>query len=589
MGGRNRAGPLIAHRAGRWRAFLPSSPLALAPLLTVAVFAVPILGGFAATVLPAFGYLPALGGETLTLAPWIALAREPALSGAAILSLTSGFGATALSLAVVVAFCAAWHGSPWFVRFTRVLSPLLSVPHVAVAFGLVFLLSPSGWIVRLLSPWATGYDRPPDWALAPDPYGVSLVLGLAIKEIPFLFLMTLSALGQIKATELARVATTLGYGPATGWLKAVFPAVYKQIRLPVYAVLAYSMSVVDVAAILAPTTPAPLAPLLLRWFNDPELTLRLQASAGAVLQTGLVLAALLAWIVAERICAWVGLRWIMHGIRGAGDVRRRVWRVASAGAMTASALAAALGLAGMAVWSFAARWRFPDAMPSTFTLSAWMRAVDTMGATIWNTVWIAAAASSAAVILALACLEYERLFGLRERAKRALWVLYLPLLVPQIGFLFGVQVILVRLGLDGGGWSVAAVHLLFVLPYVFLSLSDPYRALDPRYARTAASLGSGPGRVFVSVVLPLLMRPVLVAFAVGFAVSVAQYLPTVFAGAGRVSTVTLEAVSLAAGGDRRVIGVHVLLQTALPLIAFVLALAIPTLAFRNRRGLRIDR
>ena len=95
-------------------------------------------------------------------------------------------------------------------------------------------------------------------------------------------------------------------------------------------------------------------------------------------------------------------------------------------------------------------------------------------------------------------------------------------------------------------------HLVFVLPYLFLSLADPWRALDPRYARTAASLGASPVARLLGVKLPLLLRPVLIACAVAFAVSVGQYLPTLFAGNGRVATLTTEAVTLAAGADRRV-------------------------------------
>src|SRR3546814_18126545 len=70
--------------------------------------------------------------------------------------------------------------------------------------------------------------------------------------------MTLAALGQVRADERLAVARSLGYGPVTAWLKAVLPAVYRQIRLPLYAVLAYALSVVDMALILAPLTPPPL-------------------------------------------------------------------------------------------------------------------------------------------------------------------------------------------------------------------------------------------------------------------------------------------------------------------------------------------
>ena len=41
---------------------------------------------------------------------------------------------------------------------------------------------------------------------------------------------------------------------------------------------------------------------------------------------------------------------------------------------------------------------------------------------------------------------------------------------------------------------------------------------------------------------------ILTAAAVGFAVSVGQYLPTLLIGAGRLPTITTEAVALASGG-----------------------------------------
>mgnify|MGYP006197216867 CR=1 FL=1 len=42
---------------------------------------------------------------------------------------------------------------------------------------------------------------------------------------------------------------------------------------------------------------------------------------------------------------------------------------------------------------------------------------------------------------------------------------------------------------------------------LFLSLGDPWRALDPRYARSAASLGASKARVLWRVKLPLLLAP----------------------------------------------------------------------------------
>jgi putative thiamine transport system permease protein len=83
--------------------------------------------------------------------------------------------------------------------------------------------------------------------------------------------------------------------------------------------------------------------------------------------------------------------------------------------------------------------------------------------------------------------------------------------------------------------------------------------------------------------LPLLLKPLLLATAVGFAVSVGLYLPTVFAGAGRVATLTTEALTLSAGADRRVTGVWALLQALFPFVAYASAALLPRWVFRHRQ------
>jgi len=93
-------------------------------------------------------------------------------------------------------------------------------------------------------------------------------------------------------------------------------------------------------------------------------------------------------------------------------------------------------------------------------------------------------------------------------------------------------------------------HVVFVLPYVFLSLGDPFRKWDTRHATIAAALGAPPRRTCGAIRLPMLLAPVLTAAAVGFGVSVGQYLPTLLIGGGRVQTLTTEAVALASGGNR---------------------------------------
>lgn len=558
----------------------PGGGLGLVPPLTVILMLGPVVAGVLGTLLPAFGYLPALGGEGLTLDPWRHLFAQPGIGISVRLSLTTGVLATLMSLLIVLLFCAAWQGTHVFAIMQRVLSPLLSVPHAAAAFGIAFLIAPSGWIVRLFAGMA-GWDAPPDIITLQDGYGLALVAGLVAKEIPFLLLMTLAALPQTDALRTSQVTMTLGYGRMTGWFKTVLPRLYPQIRLPVLAVLAYSASVVDVAMILGPTTPAPLSVRILTWLSDPDLSKRFMASAAAMVQLGLVIGAILIWMLAENGVAWVGRRWAENGMRGRRD---GLWRgfagllAAVAGAMVI------LGIAGLAVWSIAGYWRFPDMLPAQWSLRLWMRELPGLSATLGTTILIAVMAGGLALVLVLGCLEHEQRRG-HQSGRGALRLIYVPLLMPQISFMFGLQVFFALIGLERTLLSVVLSHLIFVLPYIFLALADPFRAVDPRFGQSALCLGASPNRVFWQIRLPMLARAVLGALAVGLAVSVGQYLPTLLIGAGRFATITTEAVALAAGGDRRMIGIYGILQTVLPFAGFAIAMVLPAWLFRHRKGM----
>jgi putative thiamine transport system permease protein len=554
--------------------------LALAPALTVAAFALPIGAGLAGTLLPAFGVLPALGRTQPGLEAWRTLIAQPGFEASLRLTLITGTVSAAASLTLACLIAAALHGRRRAARLGALIAPLMATPHAAVAIGVAFLVAPSGWAVRWVSPQLTGWQLPPDVSTVGHASGWPIVLSLLLKEVPYLLLMIVGALHQVPAAKRVDAARALGYPASAAWLKAVLPTVWPQIRLPAAAVLAYSLSAVEPAAILGPGNPPTLAVLALRWFVDPDPTMALPASAAATLLAAIVLAALLAARGLEAAGARLGRAWIERGARTSG-------RAPAGAAIAAGALllaAAVASLAGLLLWAFARQWRFPAALPQTWTLDTWHRQASSLADPLATTVIVAAIATAIAIALAVACLEHEARTASGAR-PRTLALLYLPLLVPQIAFLFGLQVLLARLGADGATAAVIWAHLVYVLPYVFLSLTDPWRAFDRRYERSALSLGRSRLRVFWAIKLPMLLAPLAIAAAIGIAVSVGQYLPTLFAGAGRVATLTTEAVTLAGGADRRVIAVWAVLQSALPLAAYLLAVAVPAALFARRRGM----
>lgn len=553
----------------------------LGPPLTVLLLAGPILAGLLGTILPAFGYLPALGGIDFSLDPFRALLAQPGIAISVLISLAAGLATTAVSLTVVLVFVAAFAGTRLFGHVQHLISPLLSVPHAAAAFGLAFLIAPSGMIARILSPEVTGWERPPDLLIVNDPMGFSMIAGLVIKEIPFLLLITLAALPQANLARSRLLAGSLGYGRIAGFALGPWPSIYRQVRLAVFAVVAFSTSVVDVAAILGPTAPAPLAVRLTGWMNDPDLSMRFLASAGALLQLAVTAVALLIWIGVEHAFAWLRDNAATAGTRFRND---RIAGGAALGAMVLSAAAICGGLAVLALWSVAGLWQFPDALPAEITARTWMTAAPRIARPLETTLLAALLSTAIAILLALACLIRENETG-RIARRGALTLIYLPLIVPQVAFLFGLQLLFI-LGGAAGLPSLVLAHLVFVQPYVFLSLSDPWRAYDRRFEAVAAGLGKNRLAMLWRVRMPMLLRAILTAAAVGFAVSVGQYLPTLLVGAGRLTTVTTEAVALASGGNRRVIGVYTFLQLLLPALGFLVATAVPALIFRNRRALR---
>jgi putative thiamine transport system permease protein len=546
------------------------------------VLGLPILAGLAGTILPAFGYLPALGGFRVTLAHFAELAGQPHILRSVLTGLAAGLLTTVAATAVVGTFVAGFAGTPLFARIQHLVSPLLAVPHAAAAFALAFLVAPSGFLLRLISPEVTGFTRPPDWLLPNDPFALTMNAGLIVKEVPFLFLVTLAALPQLAVTRASRLAAALGYGRVAGFAICLWPALYRQIRLPVFAVLVYSVSVVDVAMILGPKLPPTLPVRVTQWAGDDDLGARFLASAGAFLQLGIVVAAMASWIVLERVGKAVLARLTFSGRRFARD---GALRAAGALAMSTCTVTIFAGLSVLSIWSVAGLWPFPDALPGSLTPNTWMRTLPQLWAPLGTTVALALSASSLALLFTILLLYRNGIAGGRKNAA-GYRLLYLPLLVPEISFVFGLQVLMLSAGLTPGFASVLAVHFVFVLPYVLLSLSAPWRAVDPRFEKIAAGFGKPALEVLFTVRLPLLFRACLTALAVGFAVSVSLYLPTLLIGSGRLTTITTEAVALSSGGDRRVIGIYALVQGLLPFLAFLVASLGPQLLFRNRRAMR---
>lgn len=558
--------------------------VSLSPTFLLLLLILPVLGGLVCVLLPAFSWVPALEQTTVSLQGFNDLWQTPGLIQMVALSIATGLISTLFAFVMTLMILAAFFNSVWLTRIEHLLSPILVIPHAAAAIAVGFLIAPSGMFSRLISPWLSGWELAPDGIFPHDPYGISIILGLTLKELPFLLLMALGALAQPelgkKLRQQYKVALNLGYYPITAFFKAVLPVLYPFLRLPILAVLAYASASVEMPLILGPNTPPTLAVTIMQWFNDVDLNLRIKASAGALLQLALTGSLIALWLGSERAIKNCFNRTLVNGKRSYADA---LWQKITA-ALTAVVIGfILLALIGLVMWSVAGFWRFPAVLPEQLVLLHFQSAFTQMGTPLFNTVAIGIVSTVFAIVLTLLCLEAEQL-SKKPLSKFTSFIIYLPLLVPSIAFLFGLVWLQQLVNNQTAFFNVAFTHLLFVLPYVFLSLASSYRRLDPRFAHVAASLGANPAKVFLQVKLPQLFAPLLIAIALGLAISFGQYLPTLLAGGGRISTITTEAVTLANGASRRTSAVYAIIQMALPLVGFILASVLPKYFFKSGKN-----
>lgn len=567
----------------------------LARWLLLILLTVPVLAGVVGVVLPAFGYFPAIGANAVSMDVFARLFALDDAEKMIALSLITGVASTLIACLCAFSLLAVFYRTRVLSWLQGLFSPFLVLPHAAAAISLLFLLSPSGFFARLFTFDSDAIPSSSQSYFLFDELGLGIVLALIVKEVPFILLMALSVMSQPlikeKINGYFNVGVSLGYSSISVFFTLILPVLYPQIRLPLLAVLVFAVSNVEIPLILGPNNPSTLAVAVLHWFNHIDLSMRLMASAAAVVQVGVAAVAIGLVILIENILAWLGERSWLSGKRTFGDDGLKLL---SLFVVAGYAVLVAGTLFNLVLFSVAQHWPFPQVLPSGFTVLHWQSVLEAALEPIINTLILGSMVSLTALVLVLLALENEVLGSFNRAPDRAHSyqsnagallniALFLPLLVPGVAFLYGL-VWFQQIALKNAVWfHVYIAHIVYVMPYMFLSLAIAYRKLDSRYAMVAQSLGKSPTRVFLSIKLPLLAGPIMVAFALGLAISFSQYLPTLLATGGAISTVTTEAVAAASGSSMRLSAAYVIIQAVLPLVGFILAWWLPGVLFTPRK------
>ncbi len=524
--------------------------------------------------LPIAAALPVAVWQGLDGTAWSSLAADAQVPRALALSLGSAVVSTLASLALALWWVTQLHGTRTWALLTRALGPLLALPHAAFAIGLALLVMPAGVIARLFAV-ALGWTSPPAWPTVNDPHGIGLTLVLIAKETPFLLWHLVAMLARPELALQLRgwlaAGRTFGYGDAAIWWRVLWPLLLPRLAWPLLAVLAYGLTVVDLALIVGPASPPTLAVLAWQALQDAQAERNAEGAAAVLL-----LALALAGCIAALALAAAALRTGWRARAASGPPARAFAWAGSArtGSVARAALTLLLALYAtvlilLALSSLIGVWTFPSLLPQSWTGGAWQQvraSLDTLGLSAG----LGLAATLSALLLVLLWFEATP----PQWDRRVMPLVLAPLVVPSLLLMVGLYVLALPLRLDGSVLGLAWVHTLAALPYVFVALAPAWRSFDRRFEHTALALGRSHAAFWWRVKAPLLAAPIAAALAVGFAVSVAQYLPTQFIGAGRHASVTTEAVTLASGGQRHTAAAFALLQALLPLFGFGLAAAV---------------
>ena len=537
---------------------------ALWVLLSTALI-VPIIFGILGFFMPSFGYFPILDKHQFNLDYFYISSNIPGISKSIILSFFTGFLSTILALFFSQLIILSIFRSRIYSFLKIIISPLLALPHVTMAIGLLFIFSPSGLFLRFFSPWLTGFERPPNIFIIPDDYGFFLILGLVLKEIPFFILVSISAIEQFSARKFFNLGKSLQHTTFSVWCVLLFPLIYRRIRLIVFIVIAFAASVVDMSLLLAPSTPSTLAIQILQNYQSSEPTSLFIASNLALIQVLVILILFLIWFLLEKLLI---NKHLFTFLVNASSYKNNFVKHSTFALILILSVLSFLTIISSFLWGLGSNWYFPNLFPTNINFEMLKKFLNENKSLIFVSVLIPLIVSILSCLIVTLWVEITE--SLNKRSQFLEWFIFLPLLIPQISFLIGIQSFLISLNFSNFLLPLIIVELFYVIPYAFIILAPAFRTISKDFLKVASSLGKNRFERLIFVKIPMIMPTFLLSIAIGMLVSFALYTPVYFIGAGRVTTLTVEALNLSLSGAKKDLGVATIFQIIIPIIILLL-------------------
>ena len=221
------------------------------------------------------------------------------------------------------------------------------------------------------------------------------------------------------------------------------------------------------------------------------------------------------------------------------------------------------------LYAFSRRWFYPALLPSEWSLEPLL---SQLGQPRTRTALLNSTLVALLVSLLSLLVAYPAARALELRLKRSKQLVYallfLPTVVPSVATGIGLNIVFLRLNLNGTLFGVALVHLIPVLPYTVMTLGGVFARYDVTYEQQAQVLGAGRWRTFTRVTLPLIFPGLVVTTLFAFLISWSQYVLTFLIGGGQVVTLPILLFATVSGGNPTTTAVLALIFVA-PLVLII--------------------
>ena len=177
---------------------------------------------------------------------------------------------------------------------------------------------------------------------------------------------------------------------------------------------------------------------------------------------------------------------------------------------------------------------------------------------------------TAAVITVIISLPISKLLSKYNINNVLYIILMLPILIPQLVYVFGIHSALTKFHLNNTLVAVLISHIIAMIPYAIFNLAAEYNLIGDKYEEVAKTMGADDIKVFFDITFPLMKYTMINTIGLLFIISFSQYFLTLIIGGGVIKTYAIYLFPLIQSNDRNYAAKAMVVYVLINIIIYLL-------------------